>query len=209
MASALDNHPDWKQSYEQGGIGYLIRDILYPMGFAKFLLVILVLSGIAINLLNTYSAAISFQQISPWLAYVPRIIWQVVLFGIVIALGLAGREELNSYLQNFLSLLGYWCTSYILIILMEHSVIRKGSFDNYDLDGWNDKERLPHGIAAAVVFLVGVVCWVMGMAETWYVGPLAGLFGETGGDLANEFTFTFTLLAYLPLRLLELKFFNK
>ena len=49
----------------------------------------------------------------------------------------------------------------------------------------------------------------MGMAETWYVGPLAGLFGETGGDLANEFTFTFTLLAYLPLRLLELKFFNK
>lgn len=209
MASALDNHPDWKQSYEQGGIGYLIRDILYPMGFAKFLLVILVLSGIAINLLNTYSAAISFQQISPWLAYVPRIIWQVVLFGIVIALGLAGREELNSYLQNFLSLLGYWCTSYILIILMEHSVIRKGSFDNYDLDGWNDKKRLPHGIAAAVVFLVGVVCWVMGMAETWYVGPLAGLFGETGGDLANEFTFTFTLLAYLPLRLLELKFFNK
>ena len=92
---------------------------------------------------------------------------------------------------------------------MEHSVIRKGSFDNYDLDGWNDKKRLPHGIAAAVVFLVGVVCWVMGMAETWYVGPLAGLFGETGGDLANEFTFTFTLLAYLPLRLLELKFFNK
>ena len=77
------------------------------------------------------------------------------------------------------------------------------------MEGWNDRKRLPHGIAAATVFLVGVVCWVMGMAVTWYVGPLAGLFGENGGDVAIELTFVFTLVAYLPLRLLEINFFHK
>ncbi|KAL4402238.1 transmembrane transporter [Malassezia pachydermatis] len=92
---------------------------------------------------------------------------------------------------------------------MEHVVFRKGSFANYDLEGWNDPDRLPHGIAAIVVFLVGVVCWVMGMAETWYVGPLARLFGPDGGDIANEFTLAFTVVTYIPLRYLERRVFGK
>ena len=209
MASSLNNHPLWKQAYENDGIGYLIRDMLYPIGFAKFLLVLLVLSGICFNLLSTYSVSLTIQQFSPWVAFVPRIVVQVIVFGIVIALGLAGRKELNTYLQNFLSFLGYWSTSYFVILFLEHTFIRKRDFANYDLEGWNDRKRLPHGIAAATVFLVGVVCWVMGMAVTWYVGPLAGLFGENGGDVAIELTFVFTLVAYLPLRLLEIKLFHK
>lgn len=209
MASSLNNHPLWKQAYENDGIGYLIRDMLYPTGFAKFLLVLLVLSGICFNLLSTYSVSLTIQQFSPWVAFVPRIVVQVIVFGIVIALGLAGRKELNTYLQNFLSFLGYWSTSYFVILFLEHTFIRKRDFANYDLEGWNDRKRLPHGIAAATVFLVGVVCWVMGMAVTWYVGPLAGLFGENGGDVAIELTFVFTLVAYLPLRLLEIKLFHK
>ena len=209
LASALDTHPNFNASYEEGGIGYLLRDMLYPIGFAKFLLVLLVLSGISINILNTYSAAISLQQISPWLADIPRFVWQIIVFGVVIALGLAGREQLNVYLQNFLSLLGYWCTSYFVIIFLEHTFIRKRDFANYDLEGWNDRKRLPHGIAASIVFLIGVVCWVMGMSETWYIGPLAKLFSESGGDVSNEFTFVFTLVAYLPLRWLEMTMFHK
>ena len=172
-------------------------------------MVLLVLSGICFNLLSTYSVSLTIQQFSPWVAFVPRIVVQVIVFGIVIALGLAGRKELNTYLQNFLSFLGYWSTSYFVILFLEHTFIRKRDFANYDLEGWNDRKRLPHGIAAATVFLVGVVCWVMGMAVTWYVGPLAGLFGENGGDVAIELTFVFTLVAYLPLRLLEIKLFHK
>lgn len=208
-ASSLNLNSAWNDAYEKGGIGYYLRDALHPLGFAKFLLVLLVLSGICINIMNTYSAAISLQQISPWMSLIPRIFWQVICFGVIIALGLAGREKLNSYLQNFLSLLGYWCTVYFIIILMEHVFIRKNNFANYDLEGWNTPSRLPHGIAASIVFLIGVVCWVMGMSQTWYVGPLAGLFGGSGGDVANEFTFVFTTVAYVPLRLIELKVFKK
>ncbi|WFD28468.1 hypothetical protein MNAN1_003479 [Malassezia nana] len=208
-ASALNTNPEWKHTYETAGVGMYLRDILYPLGFAKFLLVLLVLSSIGLNLMNTYSGTLSVQQISPILGKVPRFLWSLVFFGVVIALGLAGRKRLSAYLQNFLDVIGYWCTSYILIIFMEHVFVRKANFSNYDLTQWNNPKGLPHGIAAAITFLVGIVCWIMGMSETWYVGPLAALFGGEGGDVANEFTLAFTCIAYLPLRFVEMKIFGK
>lgn len=183
--------------------------MIHPRGFSKFLLVLFSFSGINTNIISIYSSAISFQQMARPLAKVPRFIWTLLCFVIVIALALGGREKLNTYLQDFLSLLGYWCTSYFIILLLEHAVFRKGDFANYDLDGWNDPARLPLGLAATTAFLLGVVAWCMGMVETWFVGPLGGLIGEFGGDVANEFTFVVTGLVYLPARYLELKFVGR
>jgi hypothetical protein len=44
ISSALDTNPEWSAAYD-GGIGEILREIIYPDGFAKFLLVLLVLSG--------------------------------------------------------------------------------------------------------------------------------------------------------------------
>jgi purine-cytosine permease-like protein len=44
ISSALDTNPEWSAAYD-GGIGDILREIIYPDGFAKFLLVLLVLSG--------------------------------------------------------------------------------------------------------------------------------------------------------------------
>jgi purine-cytosine permease-like protein len=44
IASALSENPEWAEAYE-GGIGEILKEIIYPSGFAKFLLVLLVLSG--------------------------------------------------------------------------------------------------------------------------------------------------------------------
>lgn len=55
------------------------------------------------------------------------------------------------------------CTSYFTIVFTEHVVFRKGDFANYNLEGWNDPDVLPHGIAAASAFAMGVVAWVLGM----------------------------------------------
>lgn len=208
VASTLDKQPEWSTAYDRG-LGYLIDAVLYPDGFAKFLLAVLVLSGINTNVLSIYSAALSFQQLAKPFAQVPRFIWTLVSFVCILALAVGGREELNAYLQNFLSLLGYWCTSYAVILFEEHFVFRKGSFDNYDLDGWNDPKRLPHGIGAAVAFLLGVVAWVMGMKQTWFTGPLAAVIGSSGGDVANELTFVVTAVAYIPARYLELLYFKR
>jgi NCS1 nucleoside transporter family len=208
VASALNNKPEWYDAYENQGVGYLIQDMLYPRGFAKFLLVLLVLSGINVNVISIYSSAISFQQLSRPFARIPRFLWTLFCFAAILGLGLGGREELNTYLQDFLSLLGYWCTSYTIILFEEHVIFRKRDFANYDLEGWNDPSRLPHGIAASIAFILGVVAWCMGMDETWFVGPLAKLIGD-GGDIANEFTFIVTALTYAPARYLELKYFGR
>jgi len=205
VASALNNRSDWKTTYTDNGIGYLIQEMLYPYGFAKFILVLLVLSGINMNILNTYSAAISCQQFARPFALIPRFIWTVLCFGVIVALALAGRDNLLEYLENFLALLGYWCTSYFVIVFSEHYVFRRGKFENYNLDAWNDPKKLPLGIAAGIAFALGVIAWVMGMVETWYVGPLGKLIGTYGGDIANELTFIVTSLAYLPLRYVELR----
>ncbi|KAF2166377.1 hypothetical protein M409DRAFT_66819 [Zasmidium cellare ATCC 36951] len=209
VSSAFNNRPDWKDTYENKGIGFLIDTMLYPHGFAKFILVLLVLSGINMNIINTYSAAISCQQFSRPFSKIPRFIWTIACFGVIIALALAGREKLNAYLQNFLALLGYWCTSYFVIVFTEHVLFRKGNFANYDLEGWNDPKRLPLGIAAGTAFALGVVAWVMGMVETWYVGPLGKLIGSSGGDVANEFTLVVTAVTYIPVRWWELRTFGR
>jgi NCS1 nucleoside transporter family len=209
VASALNNVPAWQTVYLDQGVGYLIQEVVHPRGFAKFLLTLLVLSGINVNVISIYSAAISFQQLARPFALVPRFVWTLFCFACILALAVGGREQLNTYLQDFLSLLGYWCTSYGVIVFEEHVIFRKRNFANYDLEGWNDPARLPHGIAAAVAFSLGVVAWCMGMDETWFVGPLAKLIGDYGGDVANEFCLVVTAVTYLPARYYELKYFQK
>ncbi|KAB8339161.1 hypothetical protein FH972_022096 [Carpinus fangiana] len=209
VASGFNNRPDWQDAYENEGLGYLVQDILYPRGFAKFLLTLFVLSGINGNVISIYSGAISFQQLARPFAKIPRFLWTIFCFACIIALALGGRAQLNAYLRNFLSLLGYWCTSYAIILLEEHYIFRKGKFENYDLEGWNDPSKLPLGIGAATAFGLGVVAWCMGMSETWFIGPIAKTIGDNGGDVANQMTLVVTALTYLPARHLELKCFGR
>ena len=203
------NRPDWSDTYTNDGLGYLIQTMLYPHGFAKFILTLLVLSGINVNIISIYSSAISCQQFARPFAKVPRFLWTLLCFACILALALGGREQLNAYLTNFLSILGYWCTQYFVIIFTEHVLFRRASFDNYDLDAWNDPARLPVGLAAAGAFGLGIVAWVMGMSQTWFIGPVAKLIGDSGGDVGNEFTFVVTLVAFVPLRWLELRFIGR
>jgi purine-cytosine permease-like protein len=203
VSFGMNNRPDWQDVYETQGLGFLIQTMLYPRGFAKLILTLLVLSGINVNVISIYSAAISCQQFSRPFARIPRFLWVLFCFGAILGLAIGGREQLSVYLQNFLSLLGYWCTQYFVILFSEHVIFRRANFANYDLDAYNDKSRLPLGIAAATAFAIGIVAWVMGMVETWYVGPLGGLIGDAGGDIANEVTFLVTVLLYIPARYIE------
>jgi purine-cytosine permease-like protein len=207
IGSTLQVNEDWINA-DKEGLGYLIQKILFPQAFAKFILVLLVLSAVGMNALNLYSCALSIQQFARPFAKVPRTLWVLVVFGVVTAIAVAGRDHLLDYLENFLSLLGYWVTSFFVIVFIEHYWFRKGDFANYDLDGWNTPSKLPIGLAGLTAFLIGVVGWCLGMYETWFTGPLAKQIGE-GGDIANELTFAFTLLTYIPLRHLEYRFFKK
>lgn len=207
--SAMGAHPDLATVYDNQGVGFLIQTMLYPRAFAKFILVLLVLAGIGMNSINLYSSALSVQQFARPLARIPRFFWSLVLFGITFAIAAGGRDSLNAYLQNFLSLLGYWGTSFFVILFCEHYLFRGADVAHYDLEAWNDPARLPHGLAALVAFLVGVVGWCLGMVQTWFVGPVGVLVGSAGGDVANELTLVMTLVVFVPLRYLELKYFKR
>ncbi|KAB8224084.1 permease for cytosine/purines, uracil, thiamine, allantoin-domain-containing protein [Aspergillus novoparasiticus] len=208
ISSALDTNPEWAAAYDRG-IGEILQEIIYPNGFAKFLLVLLVLSGIGVNCIAIYSGALSAQLFAKPCEKVPRAIWSTLVFGCILALGIAGRDHLLDVLENFLSLLGYWNTSFFVILFCEHYIFRGGNVANYDLDAWNTPSKMPIGFAGLTAFLCGAAGWIVGMVETYYVGVIAKLIGADGGDIANELALVFTSISYIPLRKLELKYIGR
>lgn len=155
--------PDWLTTYDKDGIGYLIQTMTHPIGFSKFLLVVLVLADICNNVINIYSTALSIQQLARPIAVVPRFFWTLIVTGVIIALALAGKDKLLTVLQDLLSLLGYWETCYFVIVATEHFMFRGGKISNYNLDAWSTPEKLPLGLAGITAFLIGCVGWIMGM----------------------------------------------
>ncbi|KAJ5173106.1 hypothetical protein N7492_005699 [Penicillium capsulatum] len=208
ISSALGTNPEWAKAYEQG-IGEILKTIIYPDGFARFLLVLLVLSGIGVNCIAIYSGALSAQLFAPPFAKVPRVIWSFLVFVCILLLGVAGRDHLLDVLENFLSLLGYWNTSFFAILFIEHYYFRKGSLANYDLDVWDVPSKMPVGYAGLTAFLCGAEGWIIGMVETYYVGAVARMIGSAGGDIANELALVFTSVSYLPLRALERQYVGR
>ncbi len=208
IGSALPNKADWNDSYDQG-IGFLIQTAIHPVGFAKFLLVLLTFSGIANIAVSLYSAGLSVQQLARPLGIIPRFIWTTLMFIAIFLLALVGRDQLLAFLEDFLALLGYWSTSFFIMVFTEHYLFRKGRIENYDLEGWNTPSRLPVGIGGGVALAAGVCGFVLGMSQTWYVGVLASKIGATGGDIGNILAFVFTLVAYIPARWAEYRFMGR
>lgn len=206
-ASALNGKTDWLDAWDEG-VGWFIQAMVHPVGFAKFLLVVLAFSGIAMNAIALYSAGLSVQQFARPLSVVPRFVWTCAMFVLIILLALVGRDHLLAFLSNFLSLLGYWNTSFFVILCTEHYLYRGGlhGFEGYDLESWNDPSKLPAGWAGGLAFACGIVGCIVGMDETWYVGALAAMIGDEGGDIGNQLALMFTLVVYVPARYLERKY---
>ena len=161
------------------------------------------------NCIAIYAGALSAQLFAPPCAKVPRVIWSFIVFVCILLLGIVGRNHLLDVLENFLSLLGYWNTSFFVILFIEHYYFRKGNLANYDLDAWNTPSKMPVGYAGLTAFLCGAAGWIVGMVETYYVGALASKIGVDGGDIANELALVFTTISYLPLRILELRYVGR
>lgn len=216
----------WNDAYENHGIGGLILAMLYPAGFAKFLLVMLSMGGgtltlskslnlftnvcaVGLNVIAIYSSSLAIQQAAKPLQRVPRFVWSLVTFAAILALSVGGRDKIIEFLENFLSLLGYYNTAFVAILAIEHYYFRGGNLANYDLDGWNTPSRLPIGIAGLISFLLGIVGAILGMVETYYVGVIAKMIGDDGGDIGNELALVFTVISYPILRTLELKYIGR
>jgi purine-cytosine permease-like protein len=101
--------------------------------------------------------------------------------------------------------MGYWVAIWVAILLEEFLIFRKAKTINYDWYVWDDRQKLPVGMAALFAFLVGWAGAILCMAQVWYIGPIASLVGEYGADMGNYVGFVWAALVFPPLRWLELR----
>lgn len=71
------------------------------------------------NIPQTYSAAISIQALGRPLALIPRFFWCLVAFALYTTAAIVGREHFSLILSNVLSVLGYWTSIFVIMILEE------------------------------------------------------------------------------------------
>ena len=152
------------------------------------------------NCMTIYTGAISLQQMSTKLTLIPRFVWTLAFFVLILSTGIAGHEQLLPLLENLSATLGYFNTAFFVILFVEHYLFRGGQIANYDLDAWNDPSRLPVGWAGGVAFVVGSLASAAGMDESWFIGPLAKV---AGGDVGNIFAGVVAAVLFVPLRIWE------
>lgn len=241
LADVGMNLKEWGETYDSTGIGGLLYEAFRPWGAGgDFLLVVIFLSLVSNNILNTYSAAFGVQLIGVFLARIPRWLWAIILTAIYMVCALVGRKQFASILGNFLPMVGYWISMYFIMLLEENQIFRTRWFIhlytkefppeapkalsshfilaakhskrgvNYNFNIWNDYDCLSRGLAATFSFAVGVVGAVLGMAQTYWVGPLARKVGaDEGGDIAMWLCMGLSAATYPLARYWELKRFGR
>jgi len=197
---------DWAgATFESDGVGAILARVLEPWGgFGQFLLVVLALSVVANNIPNTYSAALSIQTLGRPFQLIPRAIWTIVVAVAYTVAGVVGRAHFASILSNLLAILSYWTAFFVMIVFEEHVIFRRRT--GYDLTVYDKPGQLPMGIAAILAGCFGVGGAIVGMAETYYTGPLAKMVATPfGGDMGFELAAAFAGITYPPLRWLEIR----
>lgn len=205
MGTTAPHVPSWTAAYDALGVGGVFVAMLTPVageGFGRFVAVVLAFTLLGNMAATTYSITLNLQMVAPAgtaLLRVPRALFAVVITAVVIPVGIRAAAGFFANLENFVGLIGYWSASFIAVVVTEHLVFRRGDCASYGLEAWNSASRLPPGVAAiaAAVLSYGIV--VPGMAQVWYVGPIA----ETTGDIGLELALVMGALLYVPLRALE------
>ncbi|KAI1003914.1 hypothetical protein K3495_g4296 [Podosphaera aphanis] len=197
-------YPVLAEAYQKHGLGGILREAPHPLGFSKFMLIIHVFSVIGNNVAVNYSAGLSIQLLSHFFRIIPRLVWSFLVALVVAVLAIAGRESLSIIVSNFVSMLGYWAISFTIILAAEDKLFRRTY--GYDLDAWDVTSKLPWGAAAVAALLISYFAGgIPGMAQTWYIGPIAKKIGDEGGDVGVFLSGALTLIIYVPARWYERK----
>lgn len=195
----------YADAYTNHGLGGLIYTVYHPVGWSKFCLVLLTFSVLGNNVAINYSSGLSMQLLGHFFHAVPRFIWSLLFIIVVAILAIAGQQHLSTVVSNFVSLLGYWTVSFTIILAIEDRWFRRRT--GYNLLAWDQPNKLPWGAAAVLSLLAGYLAGgVTGMAQTWYIGPIAAKFGGFGGDVGIFLSAAITLLVYPIARHFEIKY---
>lgn len=118
--------------------------------------------------------------------------------------------SIQNICNELTEILGYWLAIYTGVAFADHFVFKR-SLEAYNISNYDKPQNLAIGIAAVIAFCFGVCGFVLGMSQTWFVGPIALTAGDApyGGDVGSALGFAFGFTSYLILRPLELKFIGR
>lgn len=210
-SAAAYTNEEWNAAYENLGTGGLLATAMSKWhGGGKFIVVLMFISLVTNNILNTYSIPLSSQVFGRIWTRIPRYLLSLITGIIYLILALVGRNKLADILSSFLPMIAYWSTIYGTIMIIETWVIRRDRKNNeYDWESWNTPKHFPNMYAAVLAFCCGAAGSIVGMYQTYYVGPIAKLIGSEGGDIGALLGIGFSAVTYLPLRLIEVKIRGK
>ncbi|KAL7623597.1 hypothetical protein AAE478_005149 [Parahypoxylon ruwenzoriense] len=195
--------PAWTAAYKAGGIGAVIGNILITRlgDFGRFILVILGLSVLGTCGRDVYTISFNLTAVAPILRRVPRIVLSIIATAVIIAVAIPASRSFVTSVTAFLSIIGYYAGASVTCFLTEYLWFRKCDPASFDPRIWNDGSALPTGLSALTSVLIAWAFIIPAMEADWYTGPIA----EKTGDLGFEFAVVVALLAYVPIRSLEVK----
>lgn len=210
LGSGTFTNMDWAAANGISSGALIIQGYNGLEGFGRFLGVLVSLGLIANNIPGTYSATLGFQTLGRYGIGLPRWFWTSFSVAVYTACAVGGRNHLYEIFENFLALMGYWVSIFLVIVLEEHIIFRwSGIAPNFDWAIWADRSKLPLGLAAFTSFVIGWVGSTLGMYQIYYVGPIAKLVSFKGADLGIWVGCSWAMLVFPPLRWLELKKFSR
>ncbi|KAI4123956.1 MAG: hypothetical protein LQ341_007130, partial [Variospora aurantia] len=180
LASGVSTNPGWDTAYSTSSGALLLAGFDGLGGFGKFCAVTVTLGLCSNTVPCLYCSALNFQTLGKVWKAIPRYIWVTAAAIVYLVCAVAGRDHLFFIFQNFLALMGYWLAIFVMIVFEEHMIFRQNK--GFDWAAYEDKTKLPIGIAALISFLVGWVGSILGMYQLWWTGPIARHIGDLGGD---------------------------
>ncbi|GAA6061873.1 hypothetical protein JCM10212_000514 [Sporobolomyces blumeae] len=203
----------YAQAFEEESLGGVVGEILKPAGgFGKFLLVILAFSTVSANIPNTYSGALCLQTLHPILMKVPRIFFVTIFVAIYLVLSIVGKDSYSQILGDFSAILAYYTAFLSCIVFIEVFWFRRkgGRLGPINADHFADYSKLAPGYACVASICCTIPPVVMGMAETWYTGPIAlAITKPYGGDLGFELSYVVSAITYPIFREIEIRYFGR
>ena len=207
ISSETNHNSSWRAGYDSYGVGGLAAAILEPLsGFGKFCLILLAFGMIVHVAPNNYSCALQIQALIPGFHKIPIWVFILVATSITAVASVSGAEHLASILQAVLPLQIYYIIPYLVILLFEHFLFRRG---HYPVEIWNSRKQLPVGITATVTTLCAYGLGFLGANQSWFKGPAAKHIGEHGGEVGLWITLMFSIIFYTPIRYLEKRYFAR
>lgn len=165
LGTAVAYNSEWADFYD-GTPGGILMAAYHRLGsFGSFCAIINVVAVISGNGPSAYSMSMNFQMLGNYWRKVPRPVFTIITTVIYAACAIGGRNMLYQIFKNFLPLIGYWIVIWLTIVIEQHILFNRGK--EYDWTIWNNRQKLPVGIAAGLAFLIGWAGAIVGMVSVY------------------------------------------